>query len=81
MPHTPKATRKPYAAPSFRIVLNRRSEMQDCDAVDPTSLRDYEKMRYYINAVIANRCIAYLVATGTVKDYERWETEQRHKQK
>jgi hypothetical protein len=60
-------------------LLSRRSEMQDCEAVNPTSLHDYRTMYYYLSTIIADHCITYFLTTGKVTEYIPWETEQRRK--
>lgn len=69
----------PLGQTNIQELLNWPSEMQDCGSVDPVLRNNYERVRYYINAIIADRCIAYLVGSDKVREYERWEAEQQRK--
>jgi hypothetical protein len=73
-----------FSSPLGRIgmkeVLSRRTEMHECEAVDPASIRDYRMMFYYLSAIVADRFIHYFLTTKKVDEYGSWEAEQRQKE-
>jgi hypothetical protein len=75
---------RPFSTPLGQIgiveLLARRKEMTDCQAIDTRSEALYKEVYYYMNTIVAKRCLAYIFQTGKSEDYAIWEAEQQKPQ-